>query len=89
MMRQLLIVSFSLFIATASVAQIDEKVYTINGEKYYLHTVERGHTLYGISKKYSVEIQDLIDANPGVEGWRTESRPATQDSAGNGSQKSH
>lgn len=47
--------------------QIDETVYTIGEEKFYIHTVEQGNTIYGISKKYSIEISDIMDANPGIE----------------------
>ena len=30
------------------------------------HTVVAGDTLYGISRKYGVSVNDLIDVNPGV-----------------------
>lgn len=63
----ILVALFVLSYCFSSVAQIDEQVYTIKGKKYYLHTVEAGNTLYGISKKYSVEIEDIISANKGVE----------------------
>lgn len=35
-----------------------------NGDACYLHVVEKGNTLYGISKKYAVTIPELIKANP-------------------------
>lgn len=31
------------------------------------HTVEKSETLYGISKKYEVTIDDMVKANPGIE----------------------
>ena len=36
-------------------------------ENFIYHTVEKGQTLYSISKKYQVEINDLIKLNPSVE----------------------
>lgn len=35
----------------------------INGERYYIHTVESQETLYSISKAYQVPIQTIIDLN--------------------------
>lgn len=39
----------------------------INGKEYYLHTVERGTTLYGLSRMYSVTIDEINLANPNLE----------------------
>ena len=36
----------------------------INGNKYYIHKIEKGNTLYAISKKYLVDIDVLIEENP-------------------------
>ncbi|HIA12005.1 MAG TPA: LysM peptidoglycan-binding domain-containing protein [Flavobacteriales bacterium] len=36
----------------------------IDGRKYYVHTVGKGETLYGISKKYGVEVKDIVLENP-------------------------
>lgn len=33
---------------------------------YILHIVAKGETLYGISKRYEVSIDDIKDANPGI-----------------------
>lgn len=39
----------------------------IDGKEYYIHTVEKGETVYGISKQYKVK-QDVVFANnPGAE----------------------
>jgi LysM repeat protein/ABC-type branched-subunit amino acid transport system substrate-binding protein len=46
------------------IAQEDLKIETINGKKYYLHTVEQGHTLYAISKKYILEVEEILNENP-------------------------
>lgn len=37
---------------------------TINGKKYYLHTVEEGQTLYNISKLYTVTVNEIVSENP-------------------------
>ena len=34
---------------------------------YYEHTVEAGQTLYGISKKYNVTIEQIVAVNPGAD----------------------
>jgi len=39
----------------------------IDNGNYIFHTVEKGQTLYYISKKYQVEIEDLQKLNPGIE----------------------
>ena len=36
----------------------------IEGRKYYVHTVGKGETLYGISNKYGVEVKDIVLENP-------------------------
>jgi LysM repeat protein/ABC-type branched-subunit amino acid transport system substrate-binding protein len=37
---------------------------TIGGIKYYLHTVEKGQTLFAIAKFYSIDVNDLVIENP-------------------------
>lgn len=36
----------------------------IEGKKYYLHTVEKGQTLYAIAKAYNLTVNDIIVENP-------------------------
>jgi LysM repeat protein/ABC-type branched-subunit amino acid transport system substrate-binding protein len=36
----------------------------IGGVKYYLHTVEKGQTLFAIAKFYSIDVNDLVIENP-------------------------
>ena len=38
---------------------ISNKIETVNGQQYYLHKVEKGQTLYSISKAYKVPIKIL------------------------------
>ena len=65
MLRNFSIILFLLF-SLNSYAQKSTELVKINGVKYYVHTVEKGHTLYAISKVYSVDIVDIIAANPGI-----------------------
>jgi LysM repeat protein len=37
---------------------------TINGVKYYLHTVEKGQTLFAIAKFYKRDVNDIVIDNP-------------------------
>ena len=43
----------------------EEKVF-IKGKKYFIHKVEKGHTLYSISKVYGLTQKELALENPGV-----------------------
>ncbi len=38
----------------------------IEGQRYLVHVVEKGHTLFAISKKYSTTIDVLLEHNPGA-----------------------
>lgn len=38
----------------------------INGSKYYIHTVQAGETLYGLSKTYGVGEQVILENNPSL-----------------------
>lgn len=40
------------------------RIETINGKQFYIHTVEKGQTLYGISKIYNVTVDELLEFNP-------------------------
>lgn len=54
----LLISSYS-----ACSAQIER--YTLfNGKRYLIHVVEKGNTMYSISRKYDVDVKSILDANP-------------------------
>jgi LysM repeat protein len=45
-------------------AQVKPEVHKINGQKYYLHVVEKGNTLYAISKLYQTTIDAIEQHNP-------------------------
>ncbi|MBD3637323.1 MAG: LysM peptidoglycan-binding domain-containing protein [Crocinitomicaceae bacterium] len=44
----------------------DAVVKTVNGKKYYVHTVAAGNTLYGIHKLYNTDLDEILNANPGL-----------------------
>ncbi|MFO0356695.1 MAG: LysM peptidoglycan-binding domain-containing protein [Sphingobacteriaceae bacterium] len=39
-------------------------IQTLNGKKYYLHKIEKGQSLYSISKLYQVKLDDIYAENP-------------------------
>lgn len=39
---------------------------TVNGRKFYLHDVEKGQTLYAISREYGIPVNEITAANPEV-----------------------
>jgi len=38
-----------------------------NGKKYYQHTVSEGNTLFGLQQMYGCPVEEILNANPGVE----------------------
>lgn len=62
MIRRLLaIVLLGFSMASGAEAQ---EVRTVDGEKYIVHTVEKGETLFGLSRHYAVPLAALNGANP-------------------------
>lgn len=61
----------TLFIAFAysqvEVERSEEKT-VIDGREFYLHSVSQGETLFSISQAYDISLDDLLNANPGLEG---------------------
>ncbi|HET6993269.1 MAG TPA: LysM peptidoglycan-binding domain-containing protein, partial [Bacteroidia bacterium] len=58
-----------LFSSTPSFAQKGDvkkstKTQIVDGKKYYLHTVEKGQTLYAIARAYNLTINDILLENP-------------------------
>ena len=50
-----------------SFAQSDSlEVHTIKGKEYYIHSIEKGQSLYFIHKKYNVPLEVLKKENPSV-----------------------
>lgn len=44
----------------------DKKSEVVESNKYFIHTVSPQETVYGISKRYNVPIQKLVEENPGI-----------------------
>ena len=63
-MRILLIVFISFFsglvIAQPNVAPTK----IVDGQKYYMHKVQQGNTLWGLQQMYGVKVEDIIKINP-------------------------
>lgn len=62
MRKHILSLFFFLVISLYSFAQA-ERITTINGKKYIIHTVESGNTLYSISKSYAVDEYFILQEN--------------------------
>lgn len=45
----------------------DVKIETKNGQRVYVHVVQKGNTLWGIHKLYDVPVEKIVESNPGVE----------------------
>ncbi len=54
-----LLLTFSLFSQTKST-----NIQTINGKKYYLHKLDKGQSLYSITKLYNVKLDEIYAENP-------------------------
>ncbi|MFZ5552405.1 MAG: LysM peptidoglycan-binding domain-containing protein [Bacteroidota bacterium] len=66
-MKNIFVIVFCLFSVVVFSQPKNAVTEKIDGKEYYIHTVEKGETVYGISKQYKVK-QDVIFANnPGAE----------------------
>ena len=55
------------FVANAQrKSEISSKTKTIDGKEYYIHHVQRGETLYGLSHAYKVSVEEIENLNPKV-----------------------
>jgi len=64
-MKHIIFILAIFFAIPAAIAQPDKapkEVY--KGQQCYVHKVERGNTLYGISKMYKVKVDDITKLNP-------------------------
>jgi LysM repeat protein len=61
-----LMLLISLFVVTHGHAQNfnTSEIVLVDGQKYILHKVQEGETLYSICKKYNVDQKELVGANP-------------------------
>ena len=64
---RIVIIVFTCLLSNLIVAQEIRKsdvTKVIEGKKYYLHTVEKGQTLYSIARTYNQKVNDIIVDNP-------------------------
>jgi LysM repeat protein len=69
MKRLLILISLFVFYncsAQVSIQKSEEKT-LIDGREFYLHKVNEGETLFSISKAYEASLEDIYNANPGLE----------------------
>jgi len=93
-MKKTGLVSLFIFFISCTVA-FGQNTQTINGREFIFHTVTKGETAYGISKKYEVPIDTIFVYNPAAKnGIKTDqvlkfpSKKAIQNS-GSGNFKKH
>jgi LysM repeat protein len=59
------LICFLFFVSCFCHAQIKStSIQTIDGKKYYIHKIEKGQSLYAISKTYSVSLEEIYKINP-------------------------
>lgn len=60
------------FSACSQTATKSANIQTINGKKFYLHKVEKGQSLYAISKLYETDLNAIVIENPdAIDGIKT------------------
>jgi len=70
MLRYSTILLFLIFLASQNIFAQDpvitksEKTEIISGKKYYIHKIEKGQTLFSLSRAYNVLISDIVFENP-------------------------
>ena len=67
-MKYLLLTILVLSVHLFSFGQLEEvKIETKNGQRVYVHVVQKGNTLWGLHRLYDVPVEKIIQNNPGVE----------------------
>ncbi|MBI2259065.1 MAG: LysM peptidoglycan-binding domain-containing protein [Flavobacteriia bacterium] len=62
------LICFFFFFYSVSYTQTDSlQTEEVNGKKYFVHFVQQGNTLYGISKKFNRKAEDILLINPDIE----------------------
>jgi LysM repeat protein/ABC-type branched-subunit amino acid transport system substrate-binding protein len=67
----IIITSFALYIlcmvqSSCMAQNKSTDIKNIDGKKFYMHTVVKGQTLYGLSKLYEVDKNDIVLENPAI-----------------------
>lgn len=71
MLRNLFIICL-LFFSEALFSQKYATVLLTNGQKFYQHTILEGNTLFGLQQMYECPVEEILNANPGIERGLTE-----------------
>ena len=58
---------FCLFVLFGQEVSVSPVIKQENGKTYYIHTIQKGETLYSISKAYKVSVDEIIMLNPQVQ----------------------
>jgi LysM repeat protein len=66
MIRNLFILCF-LVVCENLLSQKYANVVVTNGQKFYQHTVLEGNSLFGLQQMYECPVEEILNANPGVE----------------------
>lgn len=71
MNKKIHIILFTLIVITllscSGKAQVVGPIEEVNGKRFYMHSVEKGQTLYSISKIYKCEVNQITSSNPGAD----------------------
>ncbi len=59
-----LLLMLALLLSTCKAQQKSTNVQSINGQSYYIHTIQKKQSLYAISKLYNVSVDTLFELNP-------------------------
>lgn len=71
MLRNLFIICL-LFFSEALFSQKYATVLVTNGQKFYQHIILEGNTLFGLQQMYECPVEEILNANPGIERGLTE-----------------
>lgn len=71
MIRNLILICL-LFFCEALFSQKYALVIVTNGQKFYQHTIVEGNSLFGLQQMYQCPVEEILNANPGIERGLTE-----------------
>lgn len=63
---QIILIWATLLVASLASAQTDMVIVEREGQQFFVHKVEAGHTLYSLSKLYQTTVEAIEAANPGT-----------------------
>jgi len=67
-MKQLVCSILFIVLSFCSFSQLqDVRIETKDGQRVYVHVIQKGNTLWGIHKLYDVPVEDIVAINPGVQ----------------------